>query len=459
MRAAQKTLDDFFTAQMAGLIQVWVLAACSIHFVYLLIEPWFFDGGYLPGYLLLRSVAFLGSLFLGWWTLLRAGESLGPGGKGVLWSLWMLLIVLGEGVVFNHPNFDYSTQFLIFSLSLFWLRWTWLLVSLGCAFGSWLAVRLWWYSPPLDTDHALLMVGCLILGLQAAALRRRILTSQWELLQREYDEQRQLKQALVEVEEIKGRLSQEMAGRRRELVVAVEKLVGLKQQQKDLHQRLLQTNRLQALGRLSAGLAHRLNNLLMVILGSLDTLPTSLASGPTAEPLAIIRKAVDRGAALNQKLLSLSAQQLVHPERIRVSDLVERARTELQQNLVLGSSWKESIRIEEELRVRLDIEAWIEIMANLVSNADRAQGGQGEVQLQIVLRGSEVAFSVSDYGPGVPQELQTRIFEPFFTTTPELGNTGLGLSLVLGLTDQMGGRVEQTSDNHGATFSVVFPVA
>jgi CheY-like chemotaxis protein len=103
-----------------------------------------------------------------------------------------------------------------------------------------------------------------------------------------------------------------------------------------------------------------------------------------------------------------------------------------------------------------------QIVTNLVINAAQASGAGGTVGLRAWVTGNELTVVVEDSGPGIPPGLMDRIFEPFFTTKPVGEGTGLGLSVTLGIVQQMGGRItaENRSPMHGggARFTVLLPV-
>ncbi|WP_406854167.1 ATP-binding protein [Alsobacter sp. KACC 23698] len=235
---------------------------------------------------------------------------------------------------------------------------------------------------------------------------------------------------------------------------------------------LRQSQKMEAVGRLTGGIAHDFNNLLTVVIGNLEMLLRRL--GPEdarARRSALLAKeGALRAAMLTQRLLAFSRRQPLEPRRVDLNQLV-RGMTELVHR-TLGEKISVQTRTEPDLpAVDVDPNQLESAILNLAVNARDAmpQGGELVVSTARVEveadggaapPGSYVAVSVSDTGSGIPAELQDKVFEPFFTTKPHGQGTGLGLSQVYGFIQQSGGHVLLTSEpGHGATITMLLPLA
>lgn len=228
--------------------------------------------------------------------------------------------------------------------------------------------------------------------------------------------------------------------------------------------KLLQTEKLAALGQMISGVAHELSNPLTSILGySQRLLVRNDLAGRTQEARQIYQEAERASAILRQLLLTARETQ---PERKRVAlnQIVQKA-MELQR---FGSA-AEKIRIELDLDAALpfvsgDAGQLQQVLMNLVGNARQAlaqEGKAGTIRLRTARAGEHrVQMQVIDDGPGIPQAILARIFDPFFTTKPAGVGTGLGLSIVLSIVREHGGQVHVANPpGGGATFTVELPVA
>lgn len=232
---------------------------------------------------------------------------------------------------------------------------------------------------------------------------------------------------------------------------------------------LQEIRRLEALGQLAGGVAHDFNNMLAVILGYCELLQMGISTDdPRRKYVACIRGAAERAAAITKQLLAFGRRQVLQPQVIDVSILVQDFETLLRRLL------PESIELVIELS---PVRAWIkadpsqidQVLINLVINARDAMPTGGRITLSTVVGlqpgpdadgRTYVSLNVRDTGTGMTSEVQRRIFEPFFTTKPEGTGTGLGLATVHGIVRQTGGDICVTSTpGQGSQFSVVIPAA
>lgn len=233
-------------------------------------------------------------------------------------------------------------------------------------------------------------------------------------------------------------------------------------EQERLQLQVQQSARMESVGRMAAGLAHDLNNILTAIggyasLAAVDAVPGS----DSEEELAGIQTEVDRASLLVKKLLSISRMR--SPERTS-------RRIELAAHISnIEGTMKHLVPSRIQLVVEpTDGEAWVDVevgemeqaLLNLVANSVDAIDGNGCVTVSTERRAGEVAISVRDTGTGIPESVLPRIFEPFFTTKDEGHGTGLGLASANAFARRSGGRIEvATSDGAGSTISIVLPLA
>ncbi len=190
--------------------------------------------------------------------------------------------------------------------------------------------------------------------------------------------------------------------------------------------RLLQTQRMEAIGRLSAGVAHDFNNILSVIVG----LATSSRHGGSVDTiLPGIRKAAQRGTVLTRRLLSFSRTQVRRVSTFDLAAAVDEARA-----LILPMFGR---HIEVQLDVtrpgplvRADRDELELALLNIIGNACDAMPKSGRFELSIGAEADQALISIADTGVGMTPEVLTRVFEPFFTTKPKEKGTGIGMAIV-----------------------------
>jgi PAS domain S-box-containing protein len=246
-------------------------------------------------------------------------------------------------------------------------------------------------------------------------------------------------------------------------------------ERKRLESQLLQSQKLEAVGQLAAGVAHDFNNLLNVITGYSELLLRSLpAMGTDRERTEQIRRAAERGGGLTRQLLAFSRRQVLEP---RVLDL-NAALADVQSMLtrLIGEDIRMVTAFDPALgRVFADPGQMEQVLVNLVVNARDAMPGGGALVLETSnvdldeayarthpgsKAGPHVRLAVSDTGHGMDAATASRVFEPFFTTKPRGKGTGLGLATVHGIVQQSGGHVEVYSEpGHGSTFKIYLPRA
>jgi PAS domain S-box-containing protein len=242
-----------------------------------------------------------------------------------------------------------------------------------------------------------------------------------------------------------------------------------------LEERLRQSERLEAIGQLAGGVAHDFNNVLLVIRGYSSVLRTSLKDPQHIADVDEIAKATDRAADLTRQLLAFGRRQVLEPHLLSLSEAVR------GMQKLLGRTLPGNIAIEVDLAegaaaVIADPAQIEAVIVNLTFNARDALSSGGTVTLAVgevsidgaeegiappLLPGRYVTLSVTDDGPGIPDDVMPHIFEPFFTTKEDGIGTGLGLSTVYGIVAQSGGGMEvgRVNETGGARFTIYLPAA
>lgn len=229
---------------------------------------------------------------------------------------------------------------------------------------------------------------------------------------------------------------------------------------------LFQSQKLEALGQLTTGVAHDFGNLLQILKGHLGMAKARAGEERVRAAIATCEGAVQRSEKLVQHLLAFARRQ---PLSYEIFDLNERLPAMLDTLQQLGGGIRVELHLPGDLwPVEADPTQFELVVINLVANARDAMGHGGTVRITAANRalskgqgertGDFIAVSVSDEGAGIAPELLDKIWEPFFTTKAAGKGTGLGLSTVYGFAKQSGGFVEIASEvGVGTTVSVFLP--
>jgi two-component system NtrC family sensor kinase len=228
-----------------------------------------------------------------------------------------------------------------------------------------------------------------------------------------------------------------------------------------LQDRLIQSEKLTAIGQLIAGVAHDLNNPLTSVVGFADFLAESAdVPARVREPLRVIQQEAERASMIVKNLLSFARRQETRqPAQLRP---ILEATVSLFRNNLNADQVTLLAEYEPDLPdLDLNPTQIQQVFVNLIQNAAHAISSAGRPgTIRIVVRHwmSGVSVDVSDDGPGMTAEVAAHVFEPFFTTKPEGQGTGLGLSISQGIVKEHGGRITLvTAPGRGATFTVELP--
>ncbi len=244
-------------------------------------------------------------------------------------------------------------------------------------------------------------------------------------------------------------------------------------ERKRLEEELLQSQKMDAVGRLAGGIAHDFNNILTAILGYSDLLIGQIDERQWMyKHLSEIRKAADFAASLTHQLLAFSRRQPLHLRVVNINDTVRNMEKMLRR--VIG----EHIQIVPELeavigRLKADPGQLEQVLLNLCVNARDAMPKGGTITIATkdvtyfvddfyssndMPAGEYVKLTVSDTGTGMSAEVKKHIFEPFFTTKEKGQGTGLGLATCYGIVKQSGGYITVDSVvDSGTTFAIYLP--
>lgn len=241
-----------------------------------------------------------------------------------------------------------------------------------------------------------------------------------------------------------------------------------------LENQLRQSQKMETVGQLAAGLAHDFNNLLTVIQGHVAMhLPTPQPGHELAASLKEIGDSADRAAQLTRQLLAFSRKEAIQRRAVNLNPLLQQLTSMLQR--LLGESIKLVYQCADALpNILADSGSLEQIIVNLAVNARDAMPRGGELTVSTACvevdanwcqrnpearPGRFVRFRVADTGCGMEASILSHIFEPFFTTKEVGQGSGLGLSTVHGITRQHEGWIEVASQpGRGSVFNVFFPV-
>lgn len=242
-------------------------------------------------------------------------------------------------------------------------------------------------------------------------------------------------------------------------------------ERRHLEIQLLQSQKMEAIGRLSGGIAHDFNNFLTVVLGNVDLLLTRLKpDDKNYKPILNIKEASERTSKIVKQLLSMSKVDQYESIDIDINDLLKKMHSMLDR--LVPENVRFSLRLSPEIPdVSVDPSRIESVILNLFINALDALGNGGELIIsterksgkdlpEIVDRiyniSDSVTIKVQDTGEGIPNEMLENIFDPFFTTKKH--GTGLGLSSVYGIVHQIGGHISVDSKvGFGTEFSIYLP--
>ena len=276
--------------------------------------------------------------------------------------------------------------------------------------------------------------------------------------------------AEARLRELAATLEQKVAERTRDLASANDRLTAEIAERERAETRLVQAQKMEAVGQLTGGIAHDFNNLLTAVIGSIDLL---IRRTDDEKVLRLARNALmaaERGASLTAQLLAFSRRQRLSPTPVDANEVVSGMADLLGR--AIGTHISVEMRLDPSLWRALADPTQLEVMIlNLAINARDAMPAGGRLRIETLnvaevpaplaaelSPGEYVAISVTDNGTGMSPEIAARAFEPFFTTKNAGKGTGLGLSQLYGFARQSGGTARiETASGIGTTVTIYLP--
>jgi signal transduction histidine kinase len=256
------------------------------------------------------------------------------------------------------------------------------------------------------------------------------------------------------------------------VVAAVAQFIYHESQRQHVRERLLQGEKLEALGQLTGGIAHDFGNLLGIIGNCVELLDQLVRQKDehVVRALSAARHAVDTGRRLTGDLMSFARKRELQVNTVDLQDVLVQSLPMLRQ--AVGPNVKLDVSAEPQALCELDYSQLEVALVNLVVNARDAMRSEGTIEIRgrshdkaprrrrsRAPAGEFVSITVSDTGPGMADDVRKRALEPFFTTKGEDG-TGLGLSQVYGFVKQVGGELAiDSAPGRGTSVHLYFPAA
>ncbi|HEY7004883.1 MAG TPA: response regulator [Sphingomicrobium sp.] len=301
-----------------------------------------------------------------------------------------------------------------------------------------------------------------------SAARAAVRTRERQRLAAEHLAERE--RAEKQLRDLAETLEQKVGERTRDLASANDRLTAEIAERERAEARLIQAQKMEAIGQLTGGIAHDFNNLLSVVVGSLDLVLRRCDDEAVLRLARNALKAAERGANLTGQLLAFSRRQRLSPVALDINEVISGMREMLARSI--GPHVQIETDLESDLWRALADPTQLEVMLlNLAINSRDAMPGGGHIVIRTrnvaevphtlvaeLERGEYVCISVHDDGPGMPPEVLAHAFEPFFTTKSYGKGTGLGLAQLYGFAKQSGGAARIESEiGKGTAVAIYLP--
>lgn len=271
------------------------------------------------------------------------------------------------------------------------------------------------------------------------------------------------------------RIERIVSGNRNKIKLDKERIKARTQRER-YQKQLMQTHKMEALGKLTGGIAHEFNNLLATIMGYSELLKVFLESGNTEKCTAYVNEitiASERSRDLIKKISNYGHEEKMDCKVTNPGLILDEVKTLLQATLTSDIQIK--IDVEENIPdINIGPEKFHQTIMNLCINARDAMSGKGDIHVNVytkmvaetvcdscnqIFSGSYVCMDILDTGTGIDKENLEKIFDPFFSSKPVGRCTGMGLSEVHGILHQYRGHITvKTEKNRGSKFSLYFLV-
>ena len=227
--------------------------------------------------------------------------------------------------------------------------------------------------------------------------------------------------------------------------------------EKKLQEKLIQSEKMAAMGQIAAGIAHEINNPLNSILGYASYLLEQRDETPGKEELNRILNAAVRCKESVRKFLNLARKTPKKMESIDIKEVIENA-ISMCHHIILSQKIKMMKGIGPDLWIKADKIQIEEAIVNIALNACQAMKDGGELTIKAYEEGGSIKVEIADTGPGIPQEDLDKIFDPFFTTKEPGKGTGLGLTISYAIIKNYGGIIDcESRIGEGTTFIITLP--
>ena len=264
---------------------------------------------------------------------------------------------------------------------------------------------------------------------------------------------------------VSGLISNFLNGQIKRLRQTNQQLLQAHEELKNAQMKLIQTAKLESIGRLAAGLAHEVKNPLAVIQLGVDYLTSTTKADTSRDAVETIREmadAVQRADTVVKGLLNFSRSEKLALVPMDLNSVIEESLV-----LVRHEFTKHNISLENNLagglpQVGLDQGKVKQVFINMFMNAIQAMGSDGSLTVKTSIRPADesVMVQIEDTGSGIPEDKLDKLFEPFFTTKPVGSGTGLGLSVSKNIIELHGGtiKIENRTDVRGVAVTITFPI-
>lgn len=236
----------------------------------------------------------------------------------------------------------------------------------------------------------------------------------------------------------------------------------------ELDEKLIQSQKLAAIGELSTGIAHEINNPLAIMSQELEWIKYNIDSegGLTSDKISEIKdsinelaRQINRCRDVTHRLLALARKADLVFQSTDINSVVEDVAALVEKEARLKGTSVIRVLNSNIPEIKTDPPLLKQVLLNLLNNALSAVGENGRIIIRTGIQNSHVVVEVEDNGPGIPQELLGRVFDPFFTTKEAGKGTGLGLSISQNIAHKLGGYITAESQvSKGTVFKVHLPM-
>jgi two-component system C4-dicarboxylate transport sensor histidine kinase DctB len=261
--------------------------------------------------------------------------------------------------------------------------------------------------------------------------------------------------------ELEGRIAERTADLT-EQIAALERTKAILRETRDS---AVQAGKLAALGQMSAGISHELNQPLAALQTLADNAGALLAGGrlaEAAENLQMISDLVDRTGRIVRQLKTFARQEAPTPSPVSIASAIEHALMMVEPRRREMAARIEIRPFDRSLQLIAEAGRLEQVLVNLLRNGLDAMAEQDQPLLEVDARrdGATVLVEIRDHGPGLAEEVRRHLFQPFYTTKPAGEGLGLGLAISLTIVESYGGTLSvQNAPDGGAIFALRLPVA